>query len=503
MASATTKPSTPRLSEVARHVVAPKGIVSTGWPAVEDKCLELGIRFRWWQKPIGQIILAKRADGKYASTIGGTGLSIPRQVGKTFLVGAIIFALCLLRPNLTVVWSAHRLRTAEETFKKMQAFARRKRIAPHIAKVTLGSGEECIEFINGSRIMFGARAAGFGRGFDEVDVVVYDEAQILSDAALDDMIPATNQCRQDTGALMLFMGTPPKPDDTSEVFTGMREDALSGLDEDTGWIEFGADPSHTITPKPAPLTEADWKQIAKANPSFPEDTPREAILRMRKKLSHESMLREGFGIWDELRKSYAFGAGAWELAAVADPGPVVGAIALSVSMDRLTASIGAAGAVQIPDKDGAPQDRLMVAAVDRREGTGWLVPEAWRIHQERGVPVVVARSAADLIPALEAVGFTVCSASNPDGTLIVARAGDAQDACAQIFDKVQQGILAHANHPLLDAAVYGAHRRTVGERWVWDRKNSTTDVSMLEAVTLAAWQAALTVSDYDVLDSIY
>src|SRR5690606_2706146 len=115
------------------------------------------------------------------------------------LVAAIIFALCLLRPNLTVVWSAHRLRTAEETFKKLQAFARRKKIAPHVSKVILGSGEECIEFRNGSRILFGARAAGFGRGFDEVDVVVYDEAQILTDAALDDMIPATNQCRQETG----------------------------------------------------------------------------------------------------------------------------------------------------------------------------------------------------------------------------------------------------------------------------------------------------------------
>ena len=469
----------------------PKGIVSTGWPAVEDKCLELGIRFRWWQKPIGQIILAKRADGKYASTIGGTGLSIPRQVGKTFLVGAIIFALCLLRPNLTVVWSAHRLRTAEETFKKMQAFARRKRIAPHIAKVVLGSGEECIEFANGSRIMFGARAAGFGRGFDEVDVVVYDEAQILSEAALDDMIPATNQCRQNTGALMLFMGTPPKPDDPSEVFTGMREDALSGQDGDTGWIEFGSD--RPVSPKPAPLTEDDWKQIAKGNPSFPEDTPREAILRMRKKLSHESFVREGQGIWDELRKNYAFGAGKWESCALKDaagepldPGPAVDAIALSISMDRLSASIGAAGAVTHND-----EQRLMVAAVARRDGTGWLVPEAWRIHQERQCPVVVGRSASDLIPALKAVGFTVRSASNPTGTLIAARTGDAQDACAQIFDRVQQGTLAHANHDELDAAVYGAHRREINGRWVWDRKNSTTDVSMLEAVTLAQWQASL------------
>jgi hypothetical protein len=295
-----TNPSTPKLSDLARHVAAPKGVVSTGWPAVEKKCRELGITFRPWQPDVGRLILAKRADGKYAATVGGTGLSIPRQVGKTFLVGAIMFALCLLRPKLTVIWTAHRVRTAEETFGKMQAFAKRKRIAPHIAKIVLGSGDEAIIFRNGSRILFGARERGFGRGFDEVDVLVFDEGQILTENALDDMIPATNQSRQPTSALLLFMGTPPKPKDPSEVWMRMRSEALTGEDDDTGWVEFGADPSHHFTPLPAPLSSADWKQIAKANPSFPDDTPREAILRMRKKLGADSFGREGAGIYDGL-----------------------------------------------------------------------------------------------------------------------------------------------------------------------------------------------------------
>lgn len=489
-----TKPSTRKLSDVARHVVAPKGAVTTGWTEVEKKSADLGIHFRWWQKPIGRLILAKRADGKYAATIGGTGLSIPRQVGKTFLVGAIVFALCLLKPNLTVIWTAHRLRTAAETFGKMQAFARRARIRPHILTVVRGSGDEAIVFRNGSRILFGARESGFGLGFDQVDVLIFDEAQRLKESTLDDMIPATNQSRQPTGALLLFMGTPPRPTDSGEVFTRMRADALSGEDDDTGWVELGCDPGYVPTPAPAPLTEADWAQIAKANPSFPEDTPREAILRMRKKLGHDSFIREGLGRWDEIRKSYAFGDGAWELCALdTDPGPHVDAFALSVSLDRKHASIGAAGKVEIDDTE-----RLMVAAVDRREGTGWLVPEAWRIHQEYGVPCVVARSAADLIPALEAVGFVAGE------SLIIARAGDAQDACAQIFDAVQQGNLAHARHQELDDSVYGAHRRSTPEgRWVWDRKNSETDVSMLDAATLALWQAALVTPTYDPLDSIY
>jgi hypothetical protein len=141
-----------------------------------------------------------------------------------------------------VIWTAHRLRTAGETFDKMQGMARRRKIKPHVAKVVLGSGEEEIRFRNGSRILFGARERGFGRGFDEVDVLIFDEAQILTENAIDDMVPATNQSRQPTGALMLFMGTPPKPTDPGEVFARMRAEALSGEDEDTGYIEFSADP---------------------------------------------------------------------------------------------------------------------------------------------------------------------------------------------------------------------------------------------------------------------
>jgi hypothetical protein len=69
---------------------------------------------------------------------------------------------------------------------------------------------------------------GFGRGFDEVDVEVFDEAQILTEKALEDMVAATNQSRHPHGALLFFMGTPPRPVDPGEAFTERRKEALSG-----------------------------------------------------------------------------------------------------------------------------------------------------------------------------------------------------------------------------------------------------------------------------------
>ena len=133
MVASQTKPSTPRLSEAARHVVFPSGIVTTGWPTVEKRLSEMAVRFDPWQEGVAKLALGKRADGKYAATVGGVKLSIPRQVGKTFMVGSLLIAMCIEYPGLKVLWTAHRTRTATNTFRSMQGMVKRKRIAPALA----------------------------------------------------------------------------------------------------------------------------------------------------------------------------------------------------------------------------------------------------------------------------------------------------------------------------------------------------------------------------------
>lgn len=251
---------------------------------MRDTCSSLDVRFDPWQDGAGRAILGKCADGLYAAD--AVVLSIPRQVGKTYLVGWIVFALCLIFPGLTVLWTAHRYKTATETFSSLRGMSRRPRVRPHVLKVTQGAGDQVVYFRNGSRILFGARERGFGRGFTDVDVEVFDEAQILSDAAIDDMIPATNVS---PNPLILYMGTPPKPTDPGEVFTRHRTEALSGESADELYIELSADDDAD------PLDPVQW---SKANPSFPHRTTERAMLRMRKNLSPDAFLREGLGIWN-------------------------------------------------------------------------------------------------------------------------------------------------------------------------------------------------------------
>lgn len=476
----TTKSSTPRLSEAAKFVHVPPTGVSTGWPMVRDKLADLGIRFRWWQVAIARIVLSKNADGKYTTTIGGVGLSIPRQVGKTFLVGALVFALCLLRPGLTAIWSAHRTRTAEETFKKMQAFARRKAIKPFVLKVTLGSGEESIEFVNGSRIMFGARADGFGRGFDEVDVVIYDEAQILPQSALDDMIPATNQCRQPEGALMFFMGTPPQEKEIvagkAEVFSLMRESAKQG-DEDTAWIEFGADDDYTPTPLPQPLTARDWEQIEKANPSYPDDTPRESILRMRKKLGDASFLLEGAGVWPTITKQFSpFNGPLW--AESADIGPPDDAkpqgMAVDMSHDRQIS----VAACWVEDTSAHVEE--VWAGVDEPAAVEWVAARAGR-----RIPVFIdgQSPASSMIPGLKARGVKVYTGNS----------ADMSRACGLTKSDLEAGRLTHAGQEAVNDAREGSRKRAIGTAGGWglDRRDASVNIAPMVAVVLARLAASM------------
>src|SRR5690625_4760126 len=88
-----------KLSEVARHLIMPDGIVSTACPSIAAQVKVMDIPLARWQQCFCQAILARREDGQYACGIGGAVASIPRQSGKTYTIGALNFALCLATPG--------------------------------------------------------------------------------------------------------------------------------------------------------------------------------------------------------------------------------------------------------------------------------------------------------------------------------------------------------------------------------------------------------------------
>ena len=441
-------------------------------------CTEkLGVTFDPWQDGAGRLILAKRADGSLAAMVDGVGMSLPRQVGKTYLIGALIFALCILTPGLLVIWTAHHLKTSGETFLALQGFAARSRVAPFVKYVHTGSGDEEIAFHNGARILFGARERGFGRGVPGVDVLVFDEAQILSDRAMSNMLATMNRS---SFGLALFIGTPPKPEDMSETFKRMRRDALAGDLVDGAWIEFGADEGSD------PDDRAQWRKM---NPSYPTWTPVQSLLRLKRKLTPEDWNREGRGIWDtDVAGSRLIGPETWAACGVQSP-PADGVKSFGVAFSGDGQRVSVAGGMS--HDDGVHVELIAAHSGSVAAGTGlladWLA-ERWR---DTAQIVMSGRAGAGVLhQALRDRGV-------PASVLHVASTVDYFTSCAMFLDAVRDGTVSHLDsegQAALDESVGVCDKKVRGQggAWGWVATTPTGDETPTEAVSLANWAARTT-----------
>lgn len=475
-----------RLSEVARHVVIPEGIVETLWPDVAAVCEELGDEFDPWQHGLGQVSLGLREDGSFAATVGGVVLSIPRQVAKTFLVVRIVFALCCLFPNLTAIWTAHRVSTANSAFRSAVGLASRPGASRYVEKILTGD-ELTIIFKNGATWRFGARAQNFGRGETQIDVEVFDEAQILRADTLEDMIPAANQAKIPHGALLFFMGTPPRPKDEGEEFTARRTDALALITEgsvvavggDMAYVECSADPT---TGEPDGPDLMDQAQIEKANPSYPKRTPWISILRMRKNLKDDdSWRREALGIWDRdgVKSWQAISRRQWEALEIpASQVPESGTTALAVKFSTDGERVGAAIAVQPAD---GPTHVEALGVSPLADGTASLVSwiaERWR--QADRIVLDGKAGAGDLANELAQAGV-------PRRRIHIATTDEAITAHSGMLRAINEHEMTHANQPGLNKAAKVAGKRKIGVQggWGWQAVTPDGDVTALDAATLA------------------
>lgn len=468
----------PKLSELAKHLAVPVDIASTGWPAVRKTCIEkLGAEFDPWQDGAGRVILAQREDGSLASMIDGVGMSLPRQVGKTHLIGYTVFALCVNRPGLLVIWTAHHSATSSETFLAMQGMAQRAKVSPHVAQVFKGSGDEEIRFHNGSRILFGARERGFGRGIPGVDVLIFDEAQILSDKAMSNMLATMNTSQF---GLQLYIGTPPKPEDNSETFKRMRREALAGTLVDGAWIEFGADPDDKDEDR------AVWRRM---NPSYPKRTPAQSLLRLKRKLTPADWRREGMGIWDaDQAGSRAISESEWESTGIEDvPAEGVRSYSVAFNLDGSRLAVAAA----LKHAAGVHVELVDAAGGDIASGLGaladWL-SDRWRVAAQ----IVLCGAAGAPVLAL-----LLRERGVPDRVVKIASTLEYMAACSMAADAIAGGEVTHrttsgdVDQSQLDDSVAVSDKKFRGASgaWGWYATTPDGDETPIEAFSLALWSA--------------
>lgn len=299
------------LVDSARHCVVPDDMVLTRYyELIAPELPGMGAVLDQWQEDIWVAALGLREDGSLACDVMGVTLSIGRQIGKTWGVMIGLVAICLSRPGTLVIWSSHHDRTSSETLTKIAGIVEKPAIRPKMRAqfpVVFTDDSRGVHFANGSRILFGARSSGFGRGFSEVDIQVYDECQNLREAALTDMLAAMNV--SDIG-LAFFMGTPPRPQEVAlgvhDAFKRRRDRALElkkrrpfkGV-----YVEMSPqDPDDVVADIDAP---GFWDKLAEVNPAYGFRVGKSAIERLVENMSPEDVLREVFGIWDKTNETLA------------------------------------------------------------------------------------------------------------------------------------------------------------------------------------------------------
>lgn len=416
-----------------------------------------------WQDTVFEAAMGERANGKWSSKF--VGLSAPRQNGKSQLIVARALAGVLLFGEKMIIISSYETDTAREVWKRLiDVIEANPTLEARVTGRMDAINREFVSFGKGAdkqTIKLKARRASGSRGFS-ADCLLLDEGQILSKAAWGSIVPTMSARTKETsgGPQLWLFGTPPTATDDPFAFSRVRESSMAKKARHC-WLEWAADPADDFD------DEATW---AKSNPAYGVRITREAVADDRAAMDDEQFAMERLGIWDTRAALSVFGPGNWE-ACAGDETSGLELASLSLAADRDLSRFAVVGAAL---DGGVAQVKPLFSGPSASQAVEFIAG----LHEAHGAPVAIdgRGPAAALIPDLEKVGVVVVTLKTPD----------VLDACSGVFTAVSERTLRHSHYPELDAAVDGARKRDVGDRWAWGRKGDVT-VEPLEAVTFAHW----------------
>jgi hypothetical protein len=465
----------PRGVQTPRVTCVPAYVDSTGQEAV-DLAAAAGLHLDPWQQLVLRESLGERADGKWAAF--EVGLIVSRQNGKGAILEARELAGLFLLGERLILHSAHEFKTASEAFRRVLGLIEGcPDLEREVKKVRTSHGDEGVELKSGQRLRFVARSTGSGRGFTG-DCIVLDEAYNLGPQAMAALLPTLSARPNPQLWYASSAGMP-----ESVQLAAVRERALAGGSSGLAYFEWSA-------PDEADMDDrAAWAQ---ANPALGFRITEEFIGLERDAMPQAEFARERLGIWEDASKVTVIPLGVWQASFDAESeidGPV--AFAVDSSPDRSRTSIAAAGV----RGDGLAH----VEVIQTGAGVGWAV-EALTGLCNRWKPCAIVvdprSSASSLLPDLEDVPEIAA-------VLIKTSTGDVVAATGGFYDSTMDGKLRHLGQPELEAALLGAAKRTVGDSWLWDRKNTSVDITPLVASTLALWGWTTRHGSGDILQNVW
>ena len=164
---------------------------------------------------------------------------MPRQNGKNGCIEIREFYGMVFNAD-RILHTAHLTKTSKKSFYRLESIFTNDRypeIVDLVKDIRYTNGEEAIELKNGAVIEFATRTRSSARGFAGITLIVYDEAQELTDDQLEATL-ATLAASSTGKRQVIYTGTPPYPGCPGTVFMRFREDCLKNPAANASWHEW-------------------------------------------------------------------------------------------------------------------------------------------------------------------------------------------------------------------------------------------------------------------------
>lgn len=414
-----------------------------------------------WQELLLCDMMATNAEGLWTHT--KYGYSVPRRNGKNEVVA--MRELYAVLNGESVLHTAHRTPTSHSAW---------ERLCELLSKTGLKEGEdyktlkqfglEQVTMLKGEgRVNFRTRSSkgGLGEGYD---LLVIDEAQeytIDQESALKYIVTSSKNPQT------VFCGTPPTPVSSGTVFQKMRENAISGRSQNTGWAEW------SVEEMTDPHDKDAWYQT---NPSlgtvFTERSVADEIGPDETDFNIQRL-----GLWLRYNQKSAITEKEWTTLTVKSMPKLVGDIYAAVKFSLDGATVTLSVAVKTAGR------KVFLEAVDckpTREGNAWLI-HYLRDMKARKV-VIDGANGAQQILAKELKENRVKGVILPTvREVIVANSLFEQS----LFDES----ICHNNQASLTQSVANCEHRAIGSSGGFGYRSikDQVDVTLVESAALAFW----------------
>lgn len=434
-----------------------------------------GVTLDEWQQLVIDSWLGKDASGAYSVT--SAGLSVARQNGKNICLEAREFYGLLVNGE-KILHTSHQMRTAKKSFRRLAAMFTDKKhpeITKAVKKIRYGIGEESIELNNGGMIEFTARSRQAARGYDGISLLVYDEAQELTDEQAEAVMAVLSA--SDTGIRQLiYTGTPPYAGCNGEVFRRFRQACIAragrGETSRNSWHEWGI-AAESI--KDIDVTNRRlWYE---ANPALGVRLTEEFTQEECTTLSADGFARERLGWWAATiteQASKAISASAWD-ACGSDAQKPEGKTAYGVKFSADGSMVVLAGACV--SKDGMARISIIDA---RQTGAGlvWLSEWLNARYKVASCVVIDGKNGADvLIDKIKGAWVFKDSVIKPSAQNVVT-------AAALLINEInEQTVTWYRKQETLRESAITATKRNIAGGWGFGGAGA----EYVEACSLALW----------------